>query len=143
MYSYGLEGYQILVLTLKFMFPDGSFDATLFRPLDAHAFREKVLLPEVATLLIQQNLPHIDQASSIEILRTSQEVGSLLHPGTDSSHVDEVVRRVSKSMGLVEKEDFGLVKREDEEVEIVDESDVTVDLKEVIEDGKVIILLDD
>jgi hypothetical protein len=46
-------------------------------------------------------------------------------------------------MGLVEKEDFGLVKREDEEVEIVDESDVTVDLKEVIEDGKVIILLDD
>jgi len=63
----------------------------LFRPLDARAFREKVLLPEVGTLLIQQDLPHIDRANAINILRASQEFGSLLHPGTDSPHIDKVM----------------------------------------------------
>jgi hypothetical protein len=136
MYSYGLEGYQILVLTLEFMFPNTSFDVAPFRPLDARAFREKVLLPEVGILLIQQDLPHINRASAIEILRTSQDLGSLLHPGTDSLHVDEVVRRVSRAMWRDEKD--SVVKKE--EVEVVDKSDV---LKEVIENGKVVILLDD
>ena len=138
MYSYGLEGYQILVLTLEFMFPNASFDVAPFRPLDARAFREKVLLPEVGILLIQQDFTHINRASAVEILCASQEFGSLLHPGTDSLHVDEVVRQVSQSTWRDEKD--SAVKKEDEEVEIVNKSDV---LKEVIENGKVVILLDD
>jgi len=36
-----------------------------------------------------------------------------------------------------------VVKKEDEKVEIVGESDATVALKEIVENGKVIILLDD
>lgn len=138
MYRYGLEGYQILVLTLEFMFPNASFDVAPFQPLDGHAFWEKVLLPEVGILLIQQDLPHINHASAIEILHTSQELGSLLHPGTDSLHVDEVVRQVSQAMWWDKKD--SAIKKEDAEVEIVDQSDV---LKEVIENGKVVILLDD
>ena len=58
------------------MFPNGSFDVAPFRPLNAHAFWEKALLPEVGTLLVQQDIPHIDRASAIKILCTSQEFGS-------------------------------------------------------------------
>jgi hypothetical protein len=124
------------------MFPNGSFDVALFRPLDARAFREKVLLPEVGTLLIQQDLPHIDRANTIDILRASQEFGSLLHPGTDSPHVDEVMRRVTNKSHWQSEQD-SVVKKEDKKVEIVGESDATVALKEIVENGKVVILLDD
>ena len=36
--SYGLEGYQIILLALEFMFPNDSFDITPFRPLTWHIF---------------------------------------------------------------------------------------------------------
>jgi hypothetical protein len=86
-----LEGFQILLLTLEFMFLNGSFDITPFHPLDVHAFWGKVLLPEIRILLIQQDLPHLDHTSAIGLLYASQEFGSQLHPGTDSPHVDNVI----------------------------------------------------
>jgi hypothetical protein len=118
------------------MFPDDSFDVTPFRPLDCHAFREKVLLPECGTLLIQQDFPHISRVKAIKIMRNSQDFGSLFHPGTDSRHVDDVIRRTSNRR--VETE--APVKKEVEEMELVNPDS---EYKEVLEAGKIVILLDD
>jgi hypothetical protein len=118
------------------MFPDDSFGVTPFQPLDCHAFREKVLLPECGTLLIRQDFLHISHVKAIKIMCNSQDFGSLFHPGTDSRHVDDVVRRTCSSQ--VETE--APVKKEVEEMELVNPDS---EYKEVLEAGKIVILLDD
>ena len=50
------------------MFPDNTFDVTPFHPLDFHAFRTKVLLPEAGILLIQQDLPHLSRKDAIKTM---------------------------------------------------------------------------
>ena len=72
------------MLAITFMFPDDSFDVTPFHPLDHTAIRTKVLLPEASTLLIQQDLPHLDRKSAIRTIQNSQQFGAEMHPGEDS-----------------------------------------------------------
>jgi hypothetical protein len=117
------------------MFPNGSFDITPFRPLDVRAFWEKVLLPEIGILLIQQDLSHLDRASAIGLLCASQEFSSQLHPGTDSPHVDNLIQRVSRVNHETEKD--ATIKREDVGVELTNYV-----FKEIVENGEVAILLD-
>jgi hypothetical protein len=66
--SYGLEGYQIIMLAITFMFPDDSFDITPFHPLDFAAFCTKILLPKASILLIQQDLPNLNWKSAIKTM---------------------------------------------------------------------------
>jgi hypothetical protein len=117
------------------MFPNGSFDIIPFHPLDVRAFREKVLLPEIRILLIQQDLLHLNRASAIGLLHASQEFGSQLHPGTDSPHVDNLIRCVSRVNCETEKD--AAIKREDVRVELTNYV-----FKEIVENGEVVILLD-
>ena len=58
------------------MFPDNTFDVTPFHPLDFHAFRTKVLLPEAGILLIQQDLPHLSRKDAIKTMEDSQPLGT-------------------------------------------------------------------
>jgi hypothetical protein len=126
------------VVVLEFMFPNDSFDVTPFRPLDYRTFREKVLLPEIGTMLIQQDLPQLDRADAVRTLRTSQEFGTLLHPGTDSCHVDDAIRRVTSRNKIVGE--GRAMKKEDENIAV---GESCAEFIEVLENGKVVILLDD
>ena len=136
--SYGLEGYQIIMLAITFMFTDDSFDLTPFHPLDHTAFCTKVLLPEVSTQLIQQDLPHLDWKSAIRAMQNSQQFGAEMHPSKDSIHVDgimeqTVVKNCNANQQLA-------IKMEAQEATIADSE---LEYKEVIENGKVVLLLDD
>lgn len=114
--SCGLEGYQILTLTLKFMFPDESFDINPFHPLSYQTFRNEVLLPEAATLLIQHDLPHLNHKAAINTMWASQKLGTLLHPGVDSPFVDVLIEKVKDLKHRIEG--HLMAKIEDEEVEV-------------------------
>ena len=126
------------MLAITFMFPDNSFDVTPFHPLDHTAFRTKVLLPEASTLLIQQDLPHLDRKSAIRTMQNSQQFGAEMHPSEDSIHVDGIMERI-----VVKNRNANqqlAIKMEAQEAAIADSE---LEYKEVIENGKVVLLLDD
>jgi hypothetical protein len=119
------------------MFPDESFNIHPFHPLDWCSFRNNVLTPEAGTLLIQQDFPHLDRKAAIETMQKSQGFGSLMHPGTDSLHVDAIIKQVvctDRNMARLR------VKDKTEEVAIRQSE---VEFKSVIEDGKTVFILDD
>ena len=82
------------MLTITFMFPDDLFDVTPFHPLDHTAFHTKIFLPEVSTLLIQQDLPHLDRQSAIRTMQNTQQCGMEMQPGKDSIHVDGIMEQI-------------------------------------------------
>jgi hypothetical protein len=75
-------------------FSSSSFDVTPFNPLDHTAFHTKVLLSEASTLLIQQDLPHLDQKSVIKTMQNSQQLGAEMHPSKDSIYVDGIMEQI-------------------------------------------------
>ncbi|KIM77021.1 hypothetical protein PILCRDRAFT_12382 [Piloderma croceum F 1598] len=131
---YGLEGYQIILIALICMFPDNTFDVTPFHPLDFHAFRSKVLLPEAGILLIQQDLPHLSRKDAIKTMENSQLLGAEMHPGENSPHINAIMERTARMNHHVSKY---LVKVEVVEAKIPDSS-----FEEVVENGKVVLLID-
>lgn len=83
---------------LLHMFPDRSFDMRPIRPLSHQSFLADVLLPEVATALIQQDLD-IDRNIAVETLHNSRRYGSMLYPGTDTdSDVQTIIEKATSEM---------------------------------------------
>lgn len=119
------------------MFPDGSFDINPFHPLSYETFRNEVLLPEAATLLIQHNLPHLNHEEAINTMQASQKLGTLLHPGVDSPFIDALIEKVKDLKHHIEG--HLMTKTEDDEVEVV--GTIYGDYKEIIEDGKTIFVI--
>lgn len=120
------------------MFPDYSFDTHPFRPMTWQTFREKVLLPEAGTRLIQEDMPHLRRHTAIDTMRKSQELGAVLHPGADSPNINSAMsklvqmrRRINNSIN---------VKEEDKEISATNDID---GFQYVVEDGKEVILLDE
>ena len=74
-YSYGEEGYQIVVLALQSLFPERSFDNKTYTPLTWKAFIREYLLPETMILLIQEDL-RISRTACIETIAQSREFGN-------------------------------------------------------------------
>jgi hypothetical protein len=97
MESYGDEGYKIISAALFFLFPLGSFDLTPFGPISWNLIISEILLPETAVSLIQQDLK-LPREDAIKAMRESQRMGSHLHPGDDSEHVDNAIRRANNSV---------------------------------------------
>ena len=116
------------------MFLNNTFDVTLFHPLDFHAFCTKVLLPEAGILLIQQDLPHLSRKDAIKTMENSQPLGAEMHPGENSPHVNAIMERTARINRHMSKY---LAKVEVVEAEIPDSS-----FKEVVENGKVVLLID-
>ncbi|KAF8235223.1 hypothetical protein L208DRAFT_1257856, partial [Tricholoma matsutake] len=54
--SYGQEGYQLIILTLQSMFPEKTLEPYDLSPLGWNEIIFEFLLPEVAVLLIQDDL---------------------------------------------------------------------------------------
>ncbi|KAF7966268.1 hypothetical protein HWV62_39397 [Athelia sp. TMB] len=147
---YGDEGYIIIQSALMVMFPDYSFDTSPFPSLDWKLFREKVLIPEVSTRLIQEDLS-LDRKASIKALRASQKFGSYFHSGDDSKHAHNALQQANKARRKTEglqregtQVDIDLTEREvkHEEHSSID-LPVPEDFREVLEGGKHIILIDD
>ncbi|KAJ7128594.1 hypothetical protein C8R44DRAFT_580781, partial [Mycena epipterygia] len=80
-YSYGEREYQMLEMTLRFMFPD-TLDLAKFRPLTYDIVLREVLIPEATIRLIQQDLD-ITAESAIDILKRSHTFGLVQHPVND------------------------------------------------------------
>jgi hypothetical protein len=92
--SYGDEGYQIMILTLRHMFPEQSFNLEIVAPLPWTTAIQEFLLPEVAVYLIQDDL-HVLRPAAIETLHKSRIFGTLMHSmDHESSAVDDVVRKL-------------------------------------------------
>jgi hypothetical protein len=97
--SYGKIGSLILQHTLHLIFPAGSLDRSAFAPLSHSEFLARVLVPEAALRLIQDDL---QQSTEEELLtmNASSEYGLGLFPADDSSSpsrlegADEVERLV-------------------------------------------------
>ncbi|KII92429.1 hypothetical protein PLICRDRAFT_122581 [Plicaturopsis crispa FD-325 SS-3] len=94
---YGIEGYQIVWLTLTYLFPDGGFDLTPFKPVPWATLIREFLLPETLLLLIQGDLP-VDPTKAANILVKSSKFGRVLHPGADSDSVQAVQRLIADTV---------------------------------------------
>ena len=77
------------------MFPEGSLDIT-FQPLSYKILIHKVILQEVAMLLIQQDLD-FDCAKAMMTLIRSQGFGTMLHPGDNSPHIQAAIDKTTRS----------------------------------------------
>ena len=114
------------------MFPDNTFDVTPFHPLDFHAFRTKVLLPEAVILLIQQYLPHLSRKDAIKTMENSQPLGAEMHPGENSPHINAIMECTARINCHASKY---LAKVEVVEAKIPDSS-----FEEVVENGVVLLI---
>lgn len=90
--SYGELGSFIIHQTLYNLFPPTSIDASLIRPLNAEEFIQRILIPEVALLLIiqDQHFPP-DAAKSrrkaFRILRESSAYGVAMFPADSNEKI--------------------------------------------------------
>jgi len=83
---YGEEGYHIIVLTLQVMFPERDINLEYFSPLAWSSLLHEFLLPEVAVLLIQQDLG-LGREAAIAILHESRRFGNAMHPMEEENPV--------------------------------------------------------
>ena len=103
-YSYGEEGYQIVILALQSLFPEASFDEKTYSPLTWKAFIREYLLPETMVLLIQEDL-RISRTACIETLAQSRQFGNRMHPmETESVAVHDAFRRAASYSQHVKQE---------------------------------------
>ncbi|KAJ7080153.1 hypothetical protein B0H15DRAFT_804147 [Mycena belliarum] len=79
---YGERGYQLLDITLWFMFPP-SIDLAPFHPLTYDIILREVLIPEATLQLIQQDL-EVAPDEAIEILKQSHTFGLVQNPADDN-----------------------------------------------------------
>jgi hypothetical protein len=86
---------MILDITLTSMFPKGSFDIT-FQPLSYNTLIREVLVREAALLLIQEDLG-FDRVKALKTLNSSDDYGTMLHPGDDSPHIQAVIEKTTKA----------------------------------------------
>lgn len=80
-YSYGELGSVIIHQTLYSMFPLSDFDPNLTVPLTPNEFVQRILVPEVATALIMQDMD-LDKREAIRTLRDSAAYGVAMFPDT-------------------------------------------------------------
>lgn len=82
-FSYGERGYVLIFKTIGRLFPnlaDELCTSKLGHSLAPVAFISRVLVPEAARLLIQN-----DDEEALDILIASQPFGAALHPDTDTN----------------------------------------------------------
>ncbi|KAJ7702175.1 hypothetical protein B0H16DRAFT_1227586, partial [Mycena metata] len=75
---YGEIGYQIIMVALRFMFPDGS-DLELYEPLPYNVVLPEVLLPETVVRLVQEDLKITPRAAKL-VINDSYTFGVTRHP---------------------------------------------------------------
>jgi hypothetical protein len=76
-------------IILSQLFPKDSINLQQYHPVSWTSLVNEVLLPEATVALIQEDLT-IDRKEAIVTMRRSQQFGSALHPGDDSSHVKQL-----------------------------------------------------
>ncbi|KDR70608.1 hypothetical protein GALMADRAFT_1349818 [Galerina marginata CBS 339.88] len=76
---YGDEGYQLILVSLRSLFPPDLVDLEQLAPLSYMEVIRKVLLPEAAILLIHQDL-RVPVPVATQTLHESQDFGSIMHP---------------------------------------------------------------
>ncbi|KAF8077600.1 hypothetical protein FPV67DRAFT_1662416 [Lyophyllum atratum] len=102
---YGEEGYEILILTLRDIFPETLMDLSPFSPLSWNSVIREFLLPETVVLLIQDDLK-LSRGSAIRTLHQSRVFGTLMHPSdNESSAVMDVMRRTARKEIDVKQEE--------------------------------------
>lgn len=122
------------------MFPDYEIDETLYQLLTARSLREEILLPEACTQLILQDMPHLTRDAAIEVLRTSQDFGSGLHPESEGIHIQTLEHRLASAK---RRERDIIIKIEDEEIRMARLQTSVDEYREVVDNGKTVVIIDD
>ena len=79
--SYGDIGRDVVISTLRTLFPSDSLQSAVYYPLDYDNFTSSVLTLEALTLLIQDDIPtSLSLSQARAVLRDSSEFGRSLHP---------------------------------------------------------------
>jgi hypothetical protein len=82
-------------------------------------------------------MPHITRKAAIKIMRDSQGLGSVFHPGIDSCHVDAAVAKVSSMRRHI----MGTpIVKQEEDIEITEGE--ASQFREIIEDGKIVFIIE-
>ncbi|KAJ7196351.1 hypothetical protein GGX14DRAFT_376152 [Mycena pura] len=93
---YGEIGYEIVMVVLRFLFPDTPNIVELCTPLPYDVVLREVLLPETMVRIIQEDL-QVGPRAAKSIIRSSHLFGTLLHPASvESPVVDEVNRYITE-----------------------------------------------
>ncbi|KAF7349145.1 hypothetical protein MVEN_01436800 [Mycena venus] len=79
---YGERGYQLLDITIRFMFPDTELLLKTFHPLTYDIAIREILIPETVTRLIQQDLD-LGSEDAVAVLKQSYTFGITLQPSDD------------------------------------------------------------
>jgi len=77
------------------LFPDRSFDLAPFKPLVWSDLIHKVLLPEAVVQLIGEDLPNLDRAGAINMMKLSAHFGNVLHYNEDSLTVKDITKKLA------------------------------------------------
>ncbi|KAF8054207.1 hypothetical protein FPV67DRAFT_1173441 [Lyophyllum atratum] len=89
---YGELGYQLIYITLQNLYPSWTIECTCIAPLTYDTFVREVLVPEVTTRLIQDDL-HVSRSEAIKTLHASHAFGFFLHPVDDNCPLTEAAMR--------------------------------------------------
>ncbi|KAI5116349.1 hypothetical protein M0805_002254 [Coniferiporia weirii] len=81
---YGEQGSVIIYQTLYSLFPVQSIDARRVAPLTPTEFIQRVLVPEAATALVQEDMGFDDKGDAVRTLRESSKFGTAMFPDMDS-----------------------------------------------------------
>ncbi|KAG6834836.1 hypothetical protein H0H93_007065, partial [Arthromyces matolae] len=76
---YGEIGYEVIARTLQSMFSQESVDMTTYAPLSWNDVLFEVLVPEIAAILIQEDL-EVSYKDAVSIRNRSRQFGNLMHP---------------------------------------------------------------
>lgn len=120
---------------MQVLFPDVSIHDLSFVN-----FARRVLLPETAVLLTQDDLG-ISREQAVNVFLASRQYGMTMHPQDDSNDGEEYYVELNKKRAKL----WGKVKMEETDTDLVTEkivNNTSIDFHTVIEDGKEVILLD-
>jgi hypothetical protein len=89
---YGELGFQIISMILQELFPPSSVDLSSVKPLSWYDTIERFLLPEVAVLLIMDDMDALWE-DAVEILHESRLYGNMINPCDDDHPAVVAVRQ--------------------------------------------------
>lgn len=96
-FSYGREGFQIIMLVLMNLYGEGSpeLSQASYHPLPYDTFIREVLVPEVTAHLIEEDLD-VSYEAAVAVLYDSQRYGELRYPADDSAAFEELQELYSR-----------------------------------------------
>jgi hypothetical protein len=111
--SYGELGALVIQQTLLDMFPPESIDTQSIAPITHSEFIQRVLVPEAATSLIQEDM-HQSREAALDTLRASAQYGVALFPHDAKGHGANEAEKMMKQRATARRQEIAVDESEED-----------------------------